>query len=115
MLHSGDILPQDCLESGSSWLAQALGRKDEVLEEAELVIYCAREVATLYVNTESGDWTRLIQTSLSGSSAVILSAKRMAAGMFQEGVRFTAAETAAGKKTRNNTASTLLQNDPSSE
>ena len=54
LLHSGDILPQDCLESGSLWQAQALGRKDEVLEEAELVIYCARDVATLYVNTESG-------------------------------------------------------------
>lgn len=54
VLRSGDTLPESCLTSGSIWQARALGKKNEVLEEAELVIYSAGDVATLYVNTESG-------------------------------------------------------------
>lgn len=53
-LQSGDILPQTCMENGSVWHAQILGKNEKILEEGELVIYCGGETATLYINTESG-------------------------------------------------------------
>ena len=53
-LHSGDIIPEACLENGSVWHAQVLGNKEKILEEADLVVYCAGRIPTLFINTESG-------------------------------------------------------------
>lgn len=53
-LHSGEIIPQACMENGSVWHAQILGKKEKILEEGEIVIYCAGETPTIYINTETG-------------------------------------------------------------
>ena len=53
-LHSGDIIPENCLEDGSVWHAEIPGRKGEIQEQADLTVYCAGQIPTLFINTQSG-------------------------------------------------------------
>ena len=53
-LHSRDMLAAGSMSNGSSWHAQALGKKGEVREEADIVFYCSGDIPSLYINTATG-------------------------------------------------------------